>query len=231
MMILPENSAWRIFPRWYRVLGTKILPPNKSVLKKHLLHQDQRGSLMLLPGNLLGPKVLHPSGKERRHHCLSYDLGAIFLHPKQLSPFPERLELLFQVKRSFQASRTLSPRSQTISLRGYRQTLMLPWYDVWSMFNKPLQIFARHQKGDTIHLLRHTASTKNLPNRSPVQKRPSIYNWNRGPRRGKGDAFEKHIAGKWHAITLQEASEYVDHDILIMNRKKRTVPVNTLRPV
>ena len=38
--------------------------------------------------------------------------------------------------------------------------LMLPWYDMWSMFKKPLQIFARHQKGDTIHLLRHTASTK-----------------------------------------------------------------------
>ena len=26
--------------------------------------------------------------------------------------------------------------------------------------------------------------------------------------------FEKQIAGKWHVITLQEAIEYVDHDIL-----------------
>ena len=34
------------------------------------------------------------------------------------------------------------------------------------------------------------------------------------PRRGKEDAFEKEIAGKWHVITLQETSEYVDHDIL-----------------
>ena len=55
---------------------------------------------------------------------------------------------------------------------------------------------------------------KNVPNRSPVQKRLSIYNWNPGPRRGKEDAFAKQIAGKWHIITLQEASEYVDHDIL-----------------
>ena len=54
----------------------------------------------------------------------------------------------------------------------------------------------------------------NLPDRSPVQKRLSIYNWNPGPRRGKEDAFEKQIAGRWHVITLQEASEYVDHDIL-----------------
>ena len=45
-------------------------------------------------------------------------------------------------------------------------------------------------------------------------KRLSIYNWNPGPRRGKEDAFEKQIAGRWHVITLQEASEYVDHDIL-----------------
>ena len=54
----------------------------------------------------------------------------------------------------------------------------------------------------------------NVPNRSPVQKRLSIYNWNPGPRRGNEDASEKQIAGKWHVITLQEAVEYVDHDIL-----------------
>ena len=34
---------------------------------------------------------------------------------------------------------------------------------------------------------------------------PSIYNWNPGPRRGKEDAFEKQIAGRWHVVTLQEA--------------------------
>ena len=53
----------------------------------------------------------------------------------------------------------------------------------------------------------------NVPNRWPVQKRPSIHNWNPGPRRGKEDAFEKQIAGKWHVITLQESLEYVGHDI------------------
>ena len=60
----------------------------------------------------------------------------------------------------------------------------------------------------------HHRFNKKLSNRSPVQKRLSIYNWNPGPRRGKEDAFEKQIAGRWHVITLQEASEYVDHDIL-----------------
>ena len=55
---------------------------------------------------------------------------------------------------------------------------------------------------------------KSISNRSPVQKRLSIYNWNPGPGRGKEDAFVKQIAGRWHVITLQEASEYVHHDIL-----------------
>ena len=53
-----------------------------------------------------------------------------------------------------------------------------------------------------------------VPNRSPVQKRLSMYNWNPGPRRGKEGAIEKHMAGKWHVITLQEATEYLEHEIL-----------------
>ena len=36
-----------------------------------------------------------------------------------------------------------------------------------------------------------------VPHRLIEQKRISIYNWNPGPRRGKG-AIEKHIARKWH---------------------------------
>ena len=55
---------------------------------------------------------------------------------------------------------------------------------------------------------------KYFSSQSPVQKRLSIYNWNPGPRHGKEDAFEKQNAGKWHIVTLQEASDCVDHDIL-----------------
>ena len=42
----------------------------------------------------------------------------------------------------------------------------------------------------------------------------SMYNWNPGPWRGKEGAIEKQIAGKWHTITVQEAIEYVDHELL-----------------
>ena len=55
---------------------------------------------------------------------------------------------------------------------------------------------------------------KHFYSQSPVQRRLSIYNWNPGPRRGMEDAFEKQIARKLHIVTLQEASDYVDHDIL-----------------
>ena len=67
---------------------------------------------------------------------------------------------------------------------------------------------------------RHDASSQeyhfdnNVPYRTPVQKRLSVHNWNPGPRRGKEGALEKQIAGKWHVITLQEAIEYVDHELL-----------------
>ena len=46
-----------------------------------------------------------------------------------------------------------------------------------------------------------------VPNRSSVEKRLRIYNWNPGPRRGKEGAIEKQI-------TVQEAIKYADHELL-----------------
>ena len=45
--------------------------------------------------------------------------------------------------------------------------------------------------------------------------RVSILSWNPGPRRGKPGAIEKHTAGKWHFIALQEAIEYLQHECLM----------------
>ena len=53
-----------------------------------------------------------------------------------------------------------------------------------------------------------------MPNRLTEQRRLSVQNWNPGPRRGKGGAIERHIGGKWHIITLQEAVEYLEHGFL-----------------
>ena len=41
-----------------------------------------------------------------------------------------------------------------------------------------------------------------VPTRLTEERRLSVYKWNPGLRRGKEGAIEKHIAGKWHFITL-----------------------------
>ena len=76
--------------RWYIVQKTKIVPSSKNNLWNQFQHRDQWSSLMLLPG----PKRTASFWRERRHHCFHQNVGAIF-HPKQLSPFLERLELPF----------------------------------------------------------------------------------------------------------------------------------------
>ena len=53
-----------------------------------------------------------------------------------------------------------------------------------------------------------------VPNRLPEQTRLSILNWNPGPRRGKEGAIEKHNAGKWHIIALQEAIKFLQQGYL-----------------
>ena len=74
----------------------------------------------------------------------------------------------------------------------------------------------------------HTVSTNILLPDPLVKKRLSIYYLNLGPRRGKEDAFEKQLAGRWHIITLQEASEYASHDILT-GRFHVTDPLRRMR--
>ena len=54
---------------------------------------------------------------------------------------------------------------------------------------------------------------KYFSSQSPAQRRLSDYNWKPGPRRGTEDAIGKQIAGGT-GISLQEASDYVDHAIL-----------------
>ena len=46
-----------------------------------------------------------------------------------------------------------------------------------------------------------------MPNRLTEQRRFRFYSWNPGPRREKEGAIEKHVAGKWHIIALQEATD------------------------
>ena len=135
-----------------------------------------------------------------------------FIHPQQLSPFPERLEL---------------PFSSDDILSGY-EDLVSSGSGHFTMWGKmsPHEVLAEHVVD--IHKVvadfRDVLKENSLPqtygvnkyfsSQSPVQRRLSIYNWNPGPRRGREYAFEKQIAVKWHIVSLQETSDYVDHDIL-----------------
>ena len=94
--------------RWYVILNTKIVPSNINNLWKNLHHRDQRGSLMLLPGNFLDPRVLHSSGRERRHHCLTQNVSVILFTRSSSVPFQNVWNCRFPVKRSCRAMRKLS---------------------------------------------------------------------------------------------------------------------------
>ena len=51
--------------------------------------------MMLLPGNFLDPRVRHPSGRKTEAPLPPPRPWCNSIHPKQLSPFPERLKLPF----------------------------------------------------------------------------------------------------------------------------------------
>ena len=117
-----------------------------------------------------------------------------FIHPKQPSPFPQRLEPPF-------------PSGEILS--GYEDVVSSS-QDHHTTWVKTDHDVTRRQESTTQEYFFDT----NMPKRSYVQKRLSIYNWNPGPRRGKEGAIEKQIVVKWHVITLQEAIDDVDHELL-----------------
>ena len=119
-----------------------------------------------------------------------------YIHPKQHSPFPECLRLPY-------------PDEEILS--GYEEdvSFIRDGFTTWvkADFNTILE---RHTVGigKTLAEFREASARRHdtysqeyhfdnsLPNRSTVQKRLSIYNWNPGPRRGKEGAIEKQIVEK-----------------------------------
>ena len=128
-----------------------------------------------------------------------------FIHPRQLSPFPERLVL---------------PFSNEVILSGYEELdssgndLFTSWANLSDheiLVQHMVDIEKATAEFREAYERKHAASShmnsskKRSATRSMVQRGLSIYNWNPGPPRGKEDAFEQQIAGSWHNITLQEA--------------------------
>ena len=136
-----------------------------------------------------------------------------FIHPQQLSPFPERLELPFSSDAILSGYEDLVPSGSdqfTVwGKMGPHEILAEHVVDIHKVVADFRDAFERNQSSSS----QSYGANKYFSSQSPVQKRLSIYNWNPRPRRGKEDAFEKQIAGQWHIVTLQEACDNVHHDI------------------
>ena len=160
-------------------------------------------------------------GNELRHHCLLHGNGPIatsFIHDNSV-PFLNAWNCHFQMMKYCAVTEKFSPGE--IGSPGTDQ------FTAWVKMREH-EILVQHmvdiQKAtvefrEASERKHATSSHKNsscqhFATRSIVQRRLSIFNWNPGPRQSKVDAFEPQIAGRWHIITLQEASDYVDHELL-----------------
>ena len=212
--VLPTNKDSRIFLRLCRAQATKATSPNQKL----------RDDAPPAPRPAEQPDALHwePTWLQGTAYFWERNEAPLpplrprcnFIHPRQLSSLPERLELPFSSDEILSGYEDIVS-SGTVQFTawvntGPHATLVRHMVDVQTAtagFREASEM--RHDTPSQTNRF-----NKSISNRSPVQKRLSIFNWNPGPRRGKEDAFEKQIAGRWHVITLQEASEYVDHDIL-----------------
>ena len=152
VMILPESSAWRMFLRWYRVLVTLIVRPEATW--SSTFSTKTNGQPCALTWELLGPQGTASFWERTEAPFASTKTWVQFYSPEAAQSF------------SWTPGAAVSKWRDPVGLRGYcllghrpipsvgkDRPLMLPGYDISSMFKKPLQNSARHQKGDTIHLL------------------------------------------------------------------------------
>ena len=89
-MIFPTNKDLRISLRSYRALATKV-----THVMKHLQYPDQRGSVILFPGKDLSPQDKAYFWERNEAPLPPLQPRCNYIHPRKLSPFPERLKLPF----------------------------------------------------------------------------------------------------------------------------------------
>ena len=86
---------------------------------------------------------------------------------------------------------------------------------MWLTFTKLWQISVTLLKEDSLPILRHMATTNTFLLNHLCRGGSASTTGTLGPdEEGREDAFEKQNGRKLHVVTLQEASDYVDHDIL-----------------
>ena len=114
-----------------------------------------------------------------------------FSHPKQLSPFLLLLELPYPSGEILSGHEDVVSSSQDCYTTWVKTdpdaTLERHMVHVQKAVAEYREAAVRRQESTTREYFFDT----NVPNRSSVQKRLIIYNWNPGPRRGKEGAIEK----------------------------------------
>ena len=112
-----------------------------------------------LPYEPTRPQDKATFGNELKHHCLLYGPDATSFIQDSSVPFLSAWNGPFQMMKSCQATKILSPQEQLNLLHDSRWALTRSWYIIWLMFKKLPLISARHQKGGLLHLLRQTVPT------------------------------------------------------------------------
>ena len=112
-----------------------------------------------------------------------------FTTPRSSVFFLNAWSCRFQVKRSVRRRRYCFLGHRTVHRLGKDRPPMLPWYNIWSMSEKATADFREASTRTHYTSSQEYHFDNNVPNRSRVQKRLSIYNWNPVPRRGKEGAF------------------------------------------
>ena len=181
-----------------------------------LQHPDHRDSPILFLGNLRGLKIKPFFFWER----IEAPLPRVrprpkcnFMHPRQLSPFPERLGLPFSndeiLYEDIVSSRT-DHFAAWVKVSPHK-VLVQHMVDIQRATTDFREASERRPatSSQTNSVNKHFATRLILlPDSQHLRLQP----W--APTRKRRCLRKKEIAGRWHIITLQEASEYVDHDIL-----------------
>ena len=162
-------------------------------------HQNLRGKQLENPTRLLGssraPRVPRPFGNHWGGTIASPETCVQLCSPKAALrlPYPDE-----EILSSFEEDVSFIRAGFTSWVKADFETLLERHaVDIRKALAEFREASARRH--DTSH--EEYRFDNVVPNRSPVQKRLSIYNLNPGPRRGREGAIEKQIEGKWHIIT------------------------------
>ena len=160
-----------------------------------LQHPDHRDSPILFPVNLVGPKVRLTFWERIEAPLPPLRPRCNFIHPRQLCPFPERLELAFstdEILSGYEDIVSSGTDQFTALVKTDPHNTLVQMVDV----QKATADFRQTSERRTATSSQTNRAGNHFSNRSVVQKRLSIYNCNPGPKRGKENAFEKQIAGR-----------------------------------